>query len=48
MHGRSSDGSMGGDVMASKSISLNFVWGIYLKLWAEGNKLRAEGDALHC
>ena len=28
------------------SISLAFVWGIRLKLWAEGDKLRAEGDKL--
>ena len=29
-----------------KTISLKFVWGMYLKLWAEGNKLWAEGDKL--
>lgn len=29
-----------------KQISLKFVWGVYLKLWAEGDKLRAEGDKL--
>ena len=29
-----------------KTISLKFVWGIYLKLWAEGDKLKAEGDKL--
>ena len=32
--------------MTEKSISLKFVWGIYLKLWAEGDKLWAEGDKL--
>lgn len=29
-----------------KTISLKFVWGIYLKLLAEGDKLRAEGSKL--
>jgi cell division protein FtsB len=29
-----------------KQISLKFVWGVYLKLRAEGDKLRAEGDKL--
>ena len=29
-----------------KTISLKFVWGMYLKLLAEGNKLLAEGDKL--
>ena len=29
-----------------KSLSLNFVWNIRSKLWAEGNKLRAEGNKL--
>lgn len=36
-----------------KTISLNFIWGIRLKLraegdrlWAEGSKLRADGDNL--
>ena len=28
------------------SISLAFVWGIRLRLWAEGDKLRAEGAKL--
>ena len=31
---------------ATKCLSLSFVWGIRLKLWAEGNKLRAEGNKL--
>jgi hypothetical protein len=38
----------------AKALSLNFIWGIRIKLyaegnklWAEGNKLRAEGDKLY-
>lgn len=29
-----------------KTVSLTFVWGIYIKLRAEGDKLRAEGSKL--
>jgi len=32
--------------MKKKKLSLDFIWGIRLKLWAEGNKLWAEGDKL--
>mgnify|MGYP001608698108 CR=1 FL=1 len=31
----------------TKSLSLNFVWGIRSKLRAEGNKLRADADKLY-
>ncbi len=34
------------DTVMEKKISLNFVWGIRLKLWAEGNRLWDEGDRL--
>jgi hypothetical protein len=30
----------------TKSLTLNFIWKIYLKLYAEGGKLYAEGDKL--
>ena len=29
-----------------KELNLRFIWNIRLKLWAEGDKLRAEGDKL--
>ena len=32
--------------MKKKTLDLNFIWGIRLKLRAEGDKLRAEGDKL--
>jgi hypothetical protein len=32
--------------MSDKTISLKFVWGIYIKLREEGAKLRAKGDKL--
>ena len=32
--------------MGEKVISLKFVWGVYLKLMAEGDKLMADGNKL--
>ena len=32
--------------MKKKALGLDFIWGIRLKLCAESNKLRAEGDKL--
>ena len=37
---------MSTELKNEKTISLNFIWGVRLKLRAEGDKLRAEGAKL--